>query len=75
MEEGGENYPKYLNIPGGPRKFAHFFENCYHSCYIFTTETCNTGMEWKFCGLFRNNFKKCEKCSYEAVFAFFWQVA
>ena len=32
-------------------------------------------MERKFCGLFGDIFKNYEKCSYEAVFAFFWQVA
>ena len=32
-------------------------------------------LERKFCGFYRNIFKNCEKCSYEAVFAFFWQVA
>ena len=61
-------------IPGGPRKSVHFFLNGYHFCYIITTETCNTGMERKFCGLFGNIFKNCEKYFYEAVFAFFCQV-
>ena len=64
-----------LFVPGGPRKSVHFFLNGYHFCYIITTETCNTGMERKFCGLFGNIFKNCEKYFYEAVFAFFCQVA
>ena len=46
-----------------------------HFCYIKTTEMFNTALELEFCGLFRNIFKKGEKCSYEAVFAFFWQVS
>ena len=32
-------------------------------------------MKQKFCGLFGDIFRNCEKCSYEALFAFFWQVA
>ena len=32
-------------------------------------------MERGFCGLFGDIFKNCEKCSYEALFSFFWQVA
>ena len=32
-------------------------------------------MERKFCGLFGNIFKNCEKYFYEALFAFFWQEA
>ena len=51
-----------------------FLDYC-NLCYIFTTEICNTGMERKFCGLFGNIFKNWEKWSYEAIFAFFWQVA
>ena len=35
---------------------------------------CNTLMEREFCGLFGNDFKKCENLYYEAEFAFFWQV-
>ena len=29
----------------------------------------------KFCRIFGNIFKNCEKCSYEEIFALFWQVA
>ena len=32
-------------------------------------------MKRKFCGLFGYIFRNCEKCSYEALFAFFWQEA
>ena len=46
---------------------------CHFSC-INTTETCNTAMEREFCGLFGVSFKNFEKCSYEALFALFWQV-
>ena len=46
---------------------------CHFSC-INTTETCNTAMEREFCGLFGVLFKNFEKCSYEALFALFWQV-
>ena len=45
------------------------------SGYNEAAETCNTAMERKFCGLSRDIFKKCEKFSYKAKFAFFWQEA
>ena len=47
---------------------------CHFSC-INTIQTCHTGMKRKFCGLLGEIFKNCEKCSYEAVFTFFWQEA
>ena len=47
----------------------------YHFSYKNTTETCNTAMEREFCRLFGDIFKNCEKLSYGAEFAFFWQVA
>ena len=62
-------------IPGGARKSLHFYENCCHFCCIITTKPCNTRMERKFCWFFGNISKNFEKFSYEAVFAFFWQVA
>ena len=62
------------SVPGGSRKSLHFW-NRYHSSCMNTTEMCNTGMKRKFCGLFGDIFKNCEKCSYQAVFAFFWPVA
>ena len=52
-----------------------FLKKCCHFCYINTTETCNTAMERKFCGLFGDIFKNWEKCSYEALLAFLWQEA
>ena len=36
---------------------------------------CNLAIKREFCGLFRNIFKNCVKCSYEVQFAFIWQVA
>ena len=53
------------HLLGGPRKSLHLFLNYWYFCYVITTETCNTRMERKFCGLFGNIFKNCEKCSYE----------
>ena len=44
------------------------------SAYIEDTETCNMAMEREFYRLFGKNFKNCEKTSYEAKLAFFWQV-
>ena len=41
---------------------------------MYTTEMGNTAKERKFCGLFGDIFKNCEKMSYEAQFAFVWQV-
>ena len=31
-----------------------------------TTETCNTAIEWKFCGLSEDNYENCQKICYEA---------
>ena len=36
---------------------------------------CNMAMERKFCGLLGDVFKNCEKFSYKAKLAFFWQEA
>ena len=41
---------------------------------MYTTEMGNMVMEWKLYGLFGDIFKNCEKLSYEAQFAFVWQV-
>ena len=35
---------------------------------------CNLAIKREICGLFRNIFKNCVKCSYEVQFAFIWQV-
>ena len=42
---------------------------------IYTTEMCNTALEREFCRLFWDFLKNGEKCSYEVVLAFIWQVA
>ena len=42
---------------------------CHFSC-INTTETCNMAMERKFCGLFGDILKNCDKLSYEADISF-----
>ena len=52
-----------------------FFKNCCHFRYINTTETCNTVLKRKFCGLYGDIFKNCEKCFYDSILSFSWQVA
>ena len=60
-------------MPGALRKSEHFFIKLLP--FLQYKQMCNTALEREFCGFYRNIFKNCEKCSYEAVFAFFWQVA
>ena len=60
---------------GGEHMIFLTFGTSLHSTTIskhYTTETCNTAMERKFCGLLGDVFKNCEKFFNEAKLAFFW---
>ena len=39
------------------------------------TDMCKTAIEREFYEVLANNFKNCENSTYEAQFAFFWQMA
>ena len=62
--------PKYIDRTSESRQNLFLIS----SAYIEAAVTCNTAMEREFCTLFGNIFKNCEKSSYEAKWACFWQV-
>ena len=62
------------NLQGGPPKLSQFGFLKF-SINIEATWMCNMSYERKFCWLLGDIFKNCEKLSYGAEFAFFWQVA
>ena len=61
-------------IQGGPPKLSQF-GFLQFSINAEATLMCNKSYERKFCWLLGDIFKNCEKLSYGAEFAFFWQVA
>ena len=62
------------NIQGGPPKLSQF-GFLQFSINTEATWMCNMSYERKFCWLLGDIFKNCEKLSYVAEFALFWQVA
>ena len=62
------------DVQGGPPKLSQF-GFLQFSINTEATLMCNKSYERKFCWLLGDIFKNCEKLSYGAEFAFFWQVA
>ena len=56
---------KFPLLQGSPFKLTGYWKQVF-SDYSETTETCDTAMERKFCGLFEDNLENCEKLPYEA---------
>ena len=63
-----------MSVQGGPPKLSQF-GFLQFSINTEATWMCNMSYERKFCRLLGDIFKNCEKLSYVAEFAFFWQVA
>ena len=70
----GENMAKIIFLYRGAKQNLCIHSQGNQFSCMYTTEMGNTAKERKFCGLFGDIFKNCEKMSYEAQFAFVWHV-
>ena len=68
------NFPFLLHLHGAQIKNAKYLKSN-RNFNTEVTDMCKTAIEREFYEVLANNFKNCENSTYEAQFAFFWQMA